>query len=81
MTKKSHSLDMGAMFGEEEENWRESEDSLEFAVLEAAIVVERASKVIFSIREGDGGGEVEGRRRVISICAVCGAVRCGAVTC
>ena len=39
------------MFEEENENWREREESLEFAVLEAALVVERASKVIICMRE------------------------------
>lgn len=52
---------MGAMFDEEVENWRESEDSLEFAVLELAIVVERARRVIFCMREGGGDcGRSEG---------------------
>jgi hypothetical protein len=32
---------MGAMLDEEEENWREKEESLEFAVLEATTDVER----------------------------------------
>ncbi len=36
----------------EDENWRDKEESLEFAVLEAAIDVERARKAIFGIREG-----------------------------
>ena len=50
---------MGAMFDEEDENWRESEDNLEFAVLEVAIVVERARRVIFCMRARDG---IKGRR-------------------
>ena len=53
---------MGAIFEEEDENWREREESLEFAVLEAALVVERANKVIICIRkegvEGWRGGGV-----------------------
>jgi hypothetical protein len=36
----------------EDENWRDKEESLEFAVLEAATDVERAKKASFCIRQG-----------------------------
>jgi hypothetical protein len=40
-----------------EENWRVNDESLELAVLEAAIDVDRAKDVSFCMREGDAGEE------------------------
>jgi hypothetical protein len=40
---------MGAMIGEADENWRESEESLELAVLEAVREEDLAKKTSFCI--------------------------------
>ena len=38
--------------GEDEENWRDNEESLELAVLEAVTEVDRAKEVSFCMRKG-----------------------------
>ena len=45
----------------EEENWRDNDESLKLAVLEAAIDVDRAKDASFCMREGDGGEGVNSR--------------------
>lgn len=44
-----------------EENWRVNDESLELAVLEAAIDVDRAKDASFCMREGDAGEGVNSR--------------------
>jgi hypothetical protein len=52
---------MGAMVEEVEENWRAREDSLEFAVLEAAMEVARVRNENLCMRKGaekEGGSSL-----------------------
>lgn len=60
---------MGAIVDGEEENWRDNEESLEFAVLEAVRDVDRAKEASFCMRGGleedvnvDGGPSLRAMR-------------------